>query len=77
MMRFPIYGNIKNGNQNHQPAIYGGFQLVMGNPKLAGWFTIWKIPSFEMDDDWGYPYFRKPPYSSDIVVTNLVFKIVP
>ena len=21
-----------------------------------------KIPSFEMDDDWGYHDFRKPPY---------------
>jgi hypothetical protein len=19
----------------------------------------------EMDDDWGYPYFRKPPYLAD------------
>ena len=24
-----------------------------------GWFSSWKIPSIEMDDDWGYPYFRK------------------
>ena len=22
----------------------------------------WEIPSFEMDDDQGYPYFRNPPY---------------
>ena len=21
-----------------------------------GWLMSWKIPSFEMDDDWGYPY---------------------
>ena len=21
-----------------------------------GWFISWKIPSFDMDDDWGYPY---------------------
>ena len=28
----------------------------MGIPKNAGWFISWKTPSFEMDDDWGYPY---------------------
>ena len=31
-----------------------------GTP-IAGWFLLWKIPS-NMDDNWGYPYFRKPPY---------------
>ena len=25
-----------------------------------GWF-IRESPYLEMDDDWGYPYFRKPP----------------
>ena len=25
-----------------------------------GWFMIEKS-HLEMDDDWGYPYFRKPP----------------
>ena len=40
----------------------GGFQLVMGDPP-ARWmvFVNGKIPSFEMDDEQGYPYFGKPP----------------
>ena len=25
------------------------------------WWFIRKNPNLEMDDDWGYPYFRKPP----------------
>ena len=29
-------------------------------PKNAGWFII-EIP-IKTDDDWGYHYFRKPPY---------------
>ena len=30
---------------------------MWGPPKLAGWvFVNGKSPSFEMDDDWGYPY---------------------
>ena len=38
------------------PSVYGGFQLgKWGIPKLAGQLISWKIPSFEMDDDWGYP----------------------
>ena len=27
----------------------------------------------EMDDNWGYPYFRKPPYSSSRVFVNKTF----
>ena len=42
----------------------GGFHQ-WGYPK-DGWFIIWKI-HLEMDDDWGYPYFRKPPYG---LITN-------
>ena len=34
--------------------------IAMGVPKMVGLFHG-KIPSFEMDDDWGYPCFRKPP----------------
>ena len=34
----------------------------MGKSPITGWFVSGKIPSFELDDDWGYPYFRKPPY---------------
>ena len=33
----------------------------MGVPKFAGWIFI-ENPHREVDDDWGYPYFRKPPY---------------
>ena len=36
----------------------------MGIPK-NGWF----IRDLEMDDDWGYPYFRKPPYMCWVVST--------
>ena len=36
-----------------------GFHSHEGTP-IAGWFLLGKIPSFEMDDDWRYPYFRKP-----------------
>ena len=40
-----------------------GFQLgKWGIPKFAGWCMLGKIPSSKMDDDWGYPYFRTPPY---------------
>ena len=28
--------------------------IVMGVPNMDGF--LWKIPSFEMDDDWGYPH---------------------
>ena len=33
---------------------YGGFHSHGGTP-IAAWFIAWNIPSFEMDDDWGYP----------------------
>ena len=33
--------------------------IVMGGTTIAVWF-IRQIP-MNMDDDWGYPYFRKPP----------------
>ena len=37
--------------------IFGGLQLVMGVPQASnGWFSSGKISSFEMDNDWGYPY---------------------
>ena len=36
--------------------MYGGF-LKWGVPPIAGWCFSWKIPSFEMDDEQGYPYF--------------------
>ena len=33
----------------------------MGVPP-AGWVFDKGKSQSEMDDDWGYPYFRKPPY---------------
>ena len=38
---------------------YMGGSIVMGIPQ-NGWF-IMDNPA-KMDDDWGYPHFRKPPY---------------
>ena len=36
----------------------------MGDPQ-NGWFPIKK--SIKMDGDWGYPYFRKPPFHHVLV----------
>ena len=33
-----------------------------GEIPIAGWFLLRENPT-KMDDDWGYPYFRKPPYA--------------
>ena len=43
------------------PPRYGGFQLAMGVPP-ARWMVFVRENPTKMDDDWGYPYFRKPPY---------------
>lgn len=37
-----------------------------GVPEIGGFPNGWlvynrKIGKYTMDDDWGYPYFRKPP----------------
>ena len=37
-------------------ATYGGFQLVMGVPPIAGGFLWTGNSHLEMDDNWGYPY---------------------
>ena len=37
-----------------------GVSINVGTP-IAGWF-IMEHPT-KMDDDWGYPFFRKPPYA--------------
>ena len=36
--------------------IIGVSSSSWGYPKLAGWFISWKMPSFEMDDEMGYPH---------------------
>ena len=41
---------VSDENSKHM----GVWLIVMGYPKFAGWFIIWKIP--KVDDDWGYPY---------------------
>ena len=38
---------------------YGGAPENGGTPH--GWFLLGKI-LLKIDDDWGYPYSRKPPY---------------
>ena len=47
----------------------------MGYP-IAGWFRR-ENPNLEMDDDWGQPYFRKPPFRVGMVGKtrdNWIFK---
>ena len=41
--------------------ISGGGSIVMGVPQRLDGFFQRKSQS-KMDDDWGYPNFRKPPY---------------
>ena len=36
--------------------------IVMGAPQ-NGWFV--REHPIKMDDDWWYPYFRKPPYGNN------------
>ena len=50
----------------------GGDKKIEGFPKMrypihpnTGWFLLGKS-HLEMDDDWGYPYFREPPLGSQI-----------
>ena len=55
------------------PQVRSGFQLpIWSFPKMLlppnGWF-IRENPS-KMDDDWGCPHFRKPPYPSPIKPGN-------
>ena len=55
------FGVVHFRNRNWFNPSTGG--SIVGVPKLAGWFISWKIPLkwSKMDDNWGYPYFRKPP----------------
>ena len=58
-------------NDRRMAGLHGGLEFDLlydwgvpwprGYPKMDGWFLLGKIPSFEMDDDWGYLYFRNPP----------------
>ena len=38
-----------------------GVPWPRGYPEMDGWFLLGKIPSFEMDDDWGYPHGLETP----------------
>ena len=44
--------------------IYMGGSINGGTP-IAGWFTMEN--SLKIDENWGYPYFRKPPYVGEWV----------
>jgi hypothetical protein len=39
-----------------------GMLSINGGTPIAGWFLM--ESSIKMNENWGYPYFRKPPYSS-------------
>ena len=41
--------------------IRSAFQLVMGVPP-NGWMAYFMENTMNMDDDWGYPPFRNPPF---------------
>ena len=38
-----------------------GVSIAMGVPE-NGWMVYKGKSRLDMDDDWGYPYFRRPPY---------------
>ena len=40
----------------------------MGVPPKMDVFFFGKIPSFDMDDNWGYFYFRTPPDGSMVIM---------
>jgi hypothetical protein len=42
--------------------MYMGVSMNGGTPH--SWVVYNGEYHLEMDDDWGYPYFRKPPYKS-------------
>ena len=50
-------GGRRKAQQSARSSSVRGFPArKMGVPKFAGWFISWKIPSFAMDDDLGYPH---------------------
>ena len=48
---------------------YGVFN---GGTPIAGWIFYKGKSQSEMDDDWGYPYFRKPPFWRNLPIEALV-----
>ena len=39
--------------------------MEIGGTPIAGWMVYFMgKPTLEMDDDWGYPHFRKAPYEN-------------
>ena len=40
----------------------GGVPARHGATPIAGWLISGNIPSFEMDDDWGYPHDYGNPH---------------
>ena len=40
-----------------------------GGTPIAGWFI--RENPIKMDEDWGYPHFRKPPYGCDMLLSPL------
>ena len=51
---------VSKHKKNEKFTANGGFHSHWGYPVIAGWFMANLIGI--MDDDWGYPYFRNPPY---------------
>ena len=58
--------SISMNNWNFPPL--WGVPSMGGTPLSLDWFLLWKIPSFEMDDDWGHPYDSGNPNMSTISV---------
>ena len=67
-----------HGATTHEPCggqsggTYGGFIGVSWGDPQNGWCMKGKS-HLEMDDDWGYPYFRKPPYKMISVCRSAVW----
>ena len=54
--------------------IFGGFHQ-WGYPK--SWMVdFMEIPS-QMDESWGYPYFRKPPFGQNDFWENVDTRVYP
>ena len=49
-----------------------GVSMNCGTPK---WLVHEGKSHLEMDDDWGYPYFRNPPYVYRYVVSVIYIYI--